>query len=259
MARNLRYDELNGTYWLGEVVETNDPNKVGRIKVKVFGKFDLIPTEDIPWAYPTNAYTGGDVDGGGSFSVPKKGSIVSVTFDSGNIYHPEYKFIQNISKALKEEISNSYENAHSVIYDTVTEGSVKVFFTEEKGLMFDYKSTQVNIKPDKSVKIQTESGKSIIEISNDGKLTITQDGNVTIKTNANIDINCVNATVKATGKTFIKSGHIELGDGAEQQVILGTKFKTYFDNHIHMTPNGPSLKPTVPMPDSTLSTNTYTK
>jgi hypothetical protein len=258
MARNLRYDELNGTYWLGEVVDINDPNKVGRIKVKVFGKFDLIPTEDIPWAYPTNAYTGGDIDGGGSFSVPKKGSIVSVTFDSGNIYHPEYKFIQNISKALKDEISNSYENAHSVIYDTVTEGGVKVFFTEEKGLMFDFKSTQVNIKPDKSVKIQTESGKSIIEITNDGKLTITQDGNITIKTNANIDINCVNATVKST-KTFIKAGYIELGDGASENLVLGKTFLPYFNSHIHMTPAGPSLTPMVPMSNAMLSKNTYTR
>lgn len=256
---NLRTkDETLSGSWLGEVVEINDPNKAGRIKVKVFGKFDELETEFIPWAYPANIYTGGGSDGGGFFSVPKMGSIVAVTFDNGNIYHPEYRFTQTISQALKDEISDSYMNAHSLIYDTSTEGGLKVFFTEAKGLMFDYKSTQVNIKPDNSIIIQTESGNSIVEITNDGKLTINQKGNITINSDSNIDATCKNITVNSTN-SFIKSGHIELGDNASQHIILGDKFLEYFNKHVHVTPAGPSNPPMIPMTPIYLSNTSFTK
>jgi hypothetical protein len=158
MLKNSYKDNLDGTVWLGEVVDIADPLKVGRVKVKVFGKFDQIPTEDIPWAYPGNNITGGSPSGGSFFSVPKLNSIVSVKFDQGNLYHPEYFFNQKISDEVKTEIENSYENAHIIIYDTVTEGKLKIFFTQEKGLMLDYKENQINIKPDNNIVIKTKEG-----------------------------------------------------------------------------------------------------
>jgi len=36
--------------YLGEIVDINDPRKEGRARIKVFGLFDSIETEDIPWA-----------------------------------------------------------------------------------------------------------------------------------------------------------------------------------------------------------------
>lgn len=156
MLKNAYKDNLDGTVWLGEVMDIADPLKIGRVKIKVFGKFDQIPTEDIPWAYPGNNMTGGSKSGGGFFSVPKLNSIVSVRFDNGNLYHPEYFFVQKISDEVKAEIENSYENAHIIVYDSVTEGALKIFFTEEKGLMLDYKENQINIKPDNNIVIKTK-------------------------------------------------------------------------------------------------------
>lgn len=148
-------DNKNNT-WLGEVIDIEDPLKSGRIKIKVFGKFDLLSKEDTPWAYPANISNAGSASGGSSFSVPKLGSIVSVKFDNGNIYHPEYYYHQKLSDEALAEIENSYPNAHIIIYDTVTEGSLKIFFTEEKGLMLDYKENQINIKPDNNIVITTK-------------------------------------------------------------------------------------------------------
>jgi hypothetical protein len=158
MLKNYWKDDLDSTSWIGEVVDITDPLKIGRVKIKVFGKFDLIPTEHIPWAYPANNMTAGSATGGGFFSVPKMGSLVAVRFDNGNIYHPEYTFQQKISAEVKAEIENSYENAHIIIYDTVTEGKLKIFFTEEKGLMIDYKENIINIKPDSNIHIKTKEG-----------------------------------------------------------------------------------------------------
>lgn len=244
--------------WLGEVVDIADPNKIGRIKIRVFGKFDDLEVEDIPWAYPNTVFTSGGTSGGGFFSVPKLGSIVAVSFDNGNIYHPEYKFIQNISTELKEEIAESYDNAHSLIYDTVTEGGLKVYFTESKGLVFDFKSTIVNLKPDNSITVITESGDSSIEITNDGKLTITQKGDIEVTSDANINIKCKDATVESNN-TYVKSKRIELGNSATEPLILGNKFMSFFNSHTHVTPAGPSSPPTVPMSPVQLSQTSFTK
>lgn len=159
---NSYKDDLLSTTWIGEVVDIEDPLLIGRIKVNVYGKFDTIPIEDIPWAYPGNNNTGGSSSGGGFFSVPKLGSIVSVKFDNGNLYHPEYFFNQKISEETKAEIEGSYQNAHSIIYDTESNpGPIKLFFTEEKGLMLDYNDSQINIRPDNTVYIEHANGKVV--------------------------------------------------------------------------------------------------
>jgi hypothetical protein len=237
--KNIQDDNLHGTNWLGEVVDIEDPLRDGRIRVKVFGKFDELETEAIPWSSPRTKITGGSQSGSGSFSVPKIGSIVGVIFENGSLYQPEWYTIEHISDELKAEISGSYVNAHSLIYDTVTEGFVKVFFTEAKGLMLDYKETQVNIKPDNSVVIQNPNG-DIIEIANNGKLTITVSDTV--------EVNCKKAIIDAKS--------IELGGGAVESLILGDSFKTVFDTHTHA---GPNLPPSVPLPTGVLSKISKTK
>jgi hypothetical protein len=220
MLRNAYKDNLDGTTWLGEVVDIADPLKIGRIKVKVFGKFDQIPTEDIPWAYPGNNSTGSSATGGGFFSVPKLKSMVSVKFDNGNLYHPEYFFTQKISDEVKAEIENSYDNAHIIIYDTVTEGKLKIFFTEEKGLMIDYKETQINIKPDKTVNITTTDA---------------------------VNVKCKDLIIE-------HSNTIELGKGAKEKVVLGDTFMKLFNQHQHIGNLGaPTSPPVAPMTPTHLS------
>lgn len=158
---SLIQDNLFNSHWLGEVVDIEDPLFEGRIKVKVFGKFDEIDKNDIPWATPHNNITGGSSTGSGFHSVPKLGSIVGVIFENGNLFEPEWYKIQHISNELKDEISGSYNNAHSIIYDTVTEGGLKLFFTEDKGLVFDYKESLINIKNDNTIIIKYKNGKLI--------------------------------------------------------------------------------------------------
>jgi hypothetical protein len=232
---NSYKDDLLSTTWIGEVIDIEDPLLIGRIKVNVYGKFDTIPTEDIPWAYPGNNNTGGSPSGGGFFSVPKIGSVVSVKFDNGNIYHPEYFFNQKISNEVKTEIEGSYPNAHVIIFDTVTEGSLKIFFTEQKGLMLDYKETKINIKPDKSMDIQTASGKSKIELLDDGNMNITQAETITTQ--------CKKLIVN-------HSDAIELGSGKLEKMLLGETFQKWFNDHQHIgnmgAPTSPPILPSLP-------------
>jgi hypothetical protein len=255
-VKNIVNDDLYSTPWLGEVVDIEDPQKIGRIKVKVFGKFDLLTPEDIPWAYPANNVTAGSDSGGGFFSVPKLGSIVSVKFDNGNLYHPEYYYVQKLSNEAKAEIENSYENAHIIVYDTITEGFLKIFFTEEKGLMFDYQESQINIKNDKSIVIQTASGDSVIEMLDDGTLNITHANMINITSEADVNVKCENVNVEANADVNIKcqnaiidhAGSIELGKGAFEPAVLGDQMTALFNSHTHIGNMGaPTSPPMAPM------------
>ena len=244
-GEDLINDNLRTSHWLGEVVDVSDPNQDGRVKVKVFGKFDLLEDKFIPWARAQNRVTGGSASGSGFHSTPKLGSVVGVKFDNGNLYEPEWYMIQHISDELKDEISGSYENAHSLIYDTVTDGGLKVYFTEEKGMMIDYKETQINIKPDNSLLIQNPNGDSV-EITNEGACTV----NVSDK----IDVTCVNATIKASKKAWIDSPTIHLGKNAVESVIKGNTFQTLFNSHTHIGNSGVNTSPpVVPLNGSELS------
>jgi len=273
---NAYEDDLLATTWLGEVMDVADPQKMGRIKVKVFGKLDDIPLDDMPWAYPGNNHTGGSDTGGGFYSVPKVGSLVSIKFDCGNLAHPEYFFIQNISDQLRDEIKGSYTNAHSLIYDTITEGFVKVYFTEQKGLMLDYKTSIINILPDKSIVLENASKKGRIEMLDDGTLNITQANDINIIGEAKLNVTITGDTtvttsgktlVKTSGTTDIESGgaitiksdasvtinhasSISLGEGAGQSLVLGEKFMKLFNSHTHTgnlgTPTSPPMSPMTP-------------
>lgn len=250
-------DNLLGTSWVGEVIDIEDPLQIGRIRVRVFGKFDtrenpydvnskyIIPDDAIPWAYPSGYFSGGSQTGSGSFSVPKEKSIVNIKFENGNIYYPEYSFQIHISDDLITEIKESYKNAHSLLYDTVTEGGVKIFFTENKGLVLDYKSNTFNIKSDESIEIKNIGGDTII---------LTKDGDLTIDVRNDVNINCKNAKVSASQKIHLDSSNVELGKVATEAIIKGNTFQALFNSHIHLTPTGlPTTPPVTPLVGSELS------
>ena len=155
-------DNVRDGNYCGKVVDIEDPLKIGRIRVEVFGFFDGLDPELIPWATPLNGITGGSNTGSGFFSVPKLDTLVDVKFDNGNVYCPQYSCHQKINEDLKAEIEGSYANAHSIIYDMESQpGPLKIFFTEEKGLMLDYNGSQVNIRPDNTVYIEHSGGKIV--------------------------------------------------------------------------------------------------
>lgn len=86
---------VSGKYpyeYSGIVVDNNDPNKWGRIKVRVEPMFssDAVPVASIPWATPRNILIDGAGAGFGAFSVPRVGSRVTVTFRQGDFMQPVY-------------------------------------------------------------------------------------------------------------------------------------------------------------------------
>ena len=93
-------DSLKFNYsaiYRGYVVDTDDPLRLGRVKVRIpqlYGSEDnqesesYVPTYSIPWA--TSAIMVGAGNNTGSYLIPSIGDIVFVTFEGSNARQPLY-------------------------------------------------------------------------------------------------------------------------------------------------------------------------
>lgn len=176
--------EFSAVEYLGEVVDVADPLKEGRCRVRVFTVFDDLEAADIPWANPQGKAVFFGQDGkAGSVSIPKKGTIVKVTFNNGDIYSPEYTQIQEIGDDIKAELrkEGEYEGAHFVLFDGDEE--LKVWFTIKKGLTLQLKNSRINIDQNRKITIEHEDSLSIVELEGP-VIRIVADSQVNITSNA---------------------------------------------------------------------------
>jgi hypothetical protein len=212
---------------LGEIVDINDPLKQGRARIRVFGFFDELEIEDIPWAEQISGLSFSSARGNGNISIPRVGAVVNVQFDGSNYYKCFYEFEKESSSALLEEISDSYEGAQSIWYDVEAEpGTLKLFYTKKKGMVLSLGDAKIQLDTQDggNLRIVIEMGKDQIKMEN--------------------------------SKVIINSNNIELGEGATQAVIRGDAFKQFFDTHVHAGAGSP---PVVPMIPNLLSLVTKTK
>jgi hypothetical protein len=131
-TQELYRDNLRDSHWIGEVVENQDPLLEGRCKIRVFGKFDKLPPDAIPWATAMNR------NGVGTHMVPNIGDVVAVRFDNGNLYHPEYWFQVEQNQELKREVLERSDRPHqvvSIVYDS--DKNLKIFWEPSTGLVIE--------------------------------------------------------------------------------------------------------------------------
>lgn len=218
-SKELENDNLRETHWIGEVVDNADPKNWGRCRVKVYGKFDNLPNDAIPWATPMNR------DFVGTHHTPNVGTVVAVRFDNGNLYHPEYWFQIDQSKALKKDILDKSGKAHNVVslvYDEVR--NVRIYHSPEDGLVIS-RGTGAKERP-------------LIQIDEKGFIKIS-----------------------TKDKIFLDSGNIFLsntGEGSENEsepAVRGVSLEKWLNKllddykaHIHPTPTGPSGPPSAATP-----------
>ena len=217
----------NSNIRLGEIVDINDPLKQGRARIRVFGFFEDLEIEDIPWAEQSYSLSFSSARGSGNITIPRLGSVVNVYFDGSNYYKIYYGSEMETSPDLLAEIADSYEGAQSLMYDTDAQpGPLKIFYTRKKGLTISL--------GDAKVQLDTQDGGQLRVVIEMGKDQIRMENN----------------------KVIVNSNNIELGEGATQAVIRGDAFKTFFDTHVHAGAGSP---PVVPMIPSLLSLITKTK
>ncbi len=76
-------------FYKGVVEDNNDPEKLGRVRVRIIGVHDVdVPTEDLLWVEVMGSPTLGGTSGIGWSTVPVKGTYVWLFFEEGHFNHP---------------------------------------------------------------------------------------------------------------------------------------------------------------------------
>jgi hypothetical protein len=113
----------------GVVENVDDPEKAGRVKVRVLGVHsdnpDYVQTEHLPWAIPaTDLRFGGGLRNIGSYKVPDTGSHVFVFFEAGDHNFPVYfaaaPAIEDVEDYQEKDgkfDENKYQYSEESIYD----------------------------------------------------------------------------------------------------------------------------------------------
>lgn len=91
-------NSFHGIY-RGVIEDNNDPEDLGRCRIRIWGihtdditpdELEGIPTENLPWSEPCLGLIEGSVSGAGLFSIPLQGSHVFLFFEGGNWESPRY-------------------------------------------------------------------------------------------------------------------------------------------------------------------------
>jgi hypothetical protein len=138
----MELNELKSNTFVGFVEDNQDPKKLGRCRVRVMNVFEEIPKEDIPWAKPWKDLNGNQ------FTVPDVGKVVTVIFDGGNVYKPQYIYAEhyniNLEEKLKQLSGKNYTSMRSLMFDHKTQ----IYVNDEEGLKMDHKFNNINITKD---------------------------------------------------------------------------------------------------------------
>jgi hypothetical protein len=129
-----------GKTYIGVVVDNIDPDKQGRLKIKVLDVYEDMKDEDLPWASPWKDLSGNQ------FNVPEKGKVLVVVFEQGDVNKPEFIFSEhynvNLENKIKELSSSDYTSMKSLLFDHKTQ----IYVNDSEGLKIDHKYNNINIK-----------------------------------------------------------------------------------------------------------------
>lgn len=149
--------ELKEHIFIGVVEDNQDPKKLGRCKCRVLNIFDDIPVEDIPWATPWKDLNGNQ------FILPEVGKVLSIVFDEGNIYKPEYIFAEhyniNLERKLNSLSGQNYTSMRSLMFDHKTQ----IYSNDGEGLKLDYKFNNINIT-EGSINLNLKDNEGLVNI-----------------------------------------------------------------------------------------------
>lgn len=216
LVKNLQSNETNSEVnyygrWEGVVIDNEDPEKLGRVKIRIFGFYDDIEENNIPWAHPDVMFIGGLC---GNFVVPKNDTILRGYFDQGDVQKPFYDSIAFSEKNITDAQADAQEDyPHKMILFQTDEGDTCTLNRNTGEFAFIHR-TGASI-------IMKENGELQIDAGTDGEtgqgsdLIITVHGNVA----ANIDGECDIHTQKGNIKIDSDLGMVMLGRNAAKQFL----------------------------------------
>jgi len=154
LNEGVNTSDIRNKLWMGVVESVNDPNRKGRIKVRVQGLYNDIPLDDIPFASP---YFGEGRD----FKIPEINKIVNVIYPFNDIYDPYYVFSEhyniNLQNKLKDLDDKDYAKFVALLFDDRTQ-----IFSDKNNLTLDYKTNKITIDNDSiNLELKDNTNRSI--------------------------------------------------------------------------------------------------
>lgn len=200
---------VHGVY-VGVVTNNNDPEKLGRVKVK-------IPVIDdanaLDWARVTTMMAGGKR---GMFFVPEVGDEVLIAFQMGDIAQPIVIGSLWNSKAKPPHDMDDKNNirkmtsraGHQIEFDdTDNAGQIRVKTNKGQHLTLNDKANTIELNDKDGQVTVTIKGGSQVEIkAGTNKITLTKQGDVKIESQKAVTIKSTQVTLEATAALKLKGG-----------------------------------------------------
>lgn len=222
----------------GTVVANVDPLGKSRIKVRVFGVYDDMEVDHIPWAEYADPLMGGGLDSGGTF-IPDMGDKVWVFFEAGDHMQPVYFAGAPSMLDLPLAIADGYPQNR--------------MFKTKAGHMISINDTL----GDETIRIVHKSG-TYTEYQPDGSVKEVIVGNLNRQVNGNMTENVLGNRFESVGGNMtmevggglknLVGGHTTNSSGGEITSISGGMHKLHSavivdisGTQVHLNTNGPSV------------------
>lgn len=218
-------DDPASMSFLGCVEDNNDPDKVGKIKVRI-SLYSELSTEDLPWAYPLLGSHGNSVEYGG-LNIPEVGSQVRITFPSRDFTAPYYSGAELNKVNRMTFFDDDYPYTYG--YKDSIGNFIKI--NKEKGTaqVQHTSSTNMQVAYDGSVKVTLAGGAYFIFDNgknfdlNIGTLDISGSADGSLEVQANNEINLTAGTFNIEGDVVIK-GNFQPSNGASGSFIANGSY-----------------------------------
>lgn len=247
----------------GFVVENEDPDKLGRIKVRVPSVLGDTVTG---WALPCSPF--GGLRDQGLFAIPEVEAQVWVEFEEGELSHPIWTgtFWQQSGDPPEEADATppttrvlKTPSGHVLEFDDEPgEESIRLRHPTEAELTIDSQGTVVLTDSQGSrLVLDADAGEVLLEDANGNRMRMDSSGTIIEDPNGN-RIEMAGSMLSIKGqKVVIEGSQICLGGQGGEPLIKGQSFLTLFATHVHTT-TAPGTPTSPPIPQGEMSTLSMT-
>lgn len=196
-SRDFERPSLAGSQFEGYVIDTNDPEKRQRVKLRIPVLHRGIPDDKLPWSNIQSQGIANAGSGVGSVNVPEKFSKVIVSFASDDPHTPQYSSSPASDDVNKDNelLQEDYPN---------TQGTV------------DSYGNRISVnRATGDMTIAHKSG-AIVHIDGAGNVTIAAAGKLSVASKGDMDFAAGGSmSLSASGPITINSGgNVQINEGS---------------------------------------------
>lgn len=262
LARQIQ-NKYYGKY-RGFVTDNNDPEQLGRVKVRVPS---VLGDAETGWALPCLPF--GGLQDQGFFMVPETGAQIWVEFEAGDVSHPIWSGVFWQSGDVPSEAAISppttrimkTPSGHRLQFDDAS--------GQERYTLHHPAGTGMTIDPQGTILLEDANGATVtldvsankVEVADasGNKVEMTATGTTVQDASGNkIEMTAAGVKIQTSAMVTVEGSLVNLGGSGGEPVIKGTSFLTMFATHIHPSAMGPTGPPIPQGEMSTLSTKVMT-